>query len=100
MRLKGRRLRTPLRQWCAAASPLSALCVSHGTPTLAIDRTRAHEHLRRLGHQMPQPQAILAASAPFATDIPTLGAAARPETVYDFYRFPEALYRLRHPTPG
>jgi len=81
-------------------APLPALFVSHGSPTLALDRTRAHEHLRRLGRELPRPRAILAASAHFASDVPTLGAAERPETVHDFHGFPEALDRLRHPAPG
>lgn len=83
---------------CAASLP--ALFVSHGSPTLAIDRTRAHEFLRRLGRELPRPRAIIAASAHFTTDIPTLGAADRPETIHDFYGFAAALYRLRHAAPG
>ena len=39
-------------------------------------------------------------SAHWDTAAPVLTGAAKPETIHDFYGFPEPLYRLRYPAPG
>ena len=53
-----------------------------------------------LAKSLPRPKAILVASAHWEAGLPTLTGAARPETVHDFYGFPQPLYRLRYPAPG
>jgi len=53
-----------------------------------------------LGDEIPRPAAILCISAHWETEVPTVGGAARPETVHDFHGFPDELYRLRYPAPG
>jgi 4,5-DOPA dioxygenase extradiol len=74
--------------------------VSHGAPTLAIEKNDTVEFLRRLGAGLGRPRAILCVSAHWATRVPTLSAAERPETIYDFGGFPEELYRVRYDAPG
>jgi 4,5-DOPA dioxygenase extradiol len=82
------------------AAMLPALFVSHGSPMIAIEPTPAHHFLRGLGERLPRPRAILVATAHWTTAEPTVGTAARPETIHDFGGFPEALYQLRYPAPG
>lgn len=53
-----------------------------------------------LGKSLPRPRAILVASAHWETRVPTLTGSAHPETIYDFYGFPDPLYRLKYPAPG
>jgi 4,5-DOPA dioxygenase extradiol len=53
-----------------------------------------------LGRRLGKPRAILIASAHWETNLPMLSGAARPETIHDFYNFPEPLYKLRYPAPG
>jgi 4,5-DOPA dioxygenase extradiol len=79
---------------------MPTLFVSHGSPTLILDQVPARAFLTALGEQVPRPKAIIAVSAHWNTDTPAVSVAARPETIHDFYGFPDALYRLHYDAPG
>ena len=55
---------------------------------------------KAIAERLPRPKAILIASAHWETNLPMLTGSDKPETVHDFYNFPEPLYRLRYPAPG
>lgn len=74
--------------------------VSHGAPTLILEDVPARAFLAELGRQLPRPSAIVAVSAHWDTDVPAVSLARKPETIHDFYGFPEELYRLRYNAPG
>jgi 4,5-DOPA dioxygenase extradiol len=74
--------------------------VSHGAPTLILQESPARTFLASLGRLLPRPKAIVAVSAHWDTDVPAVSLARKPDTIHDFYGFPDALYRLRYAAPG
>jgi 4,5-DOPA dioxygenase extradiol len=66
----------------------------------ALQPGPAGEAWKALGQRMPRPKSILIASAHWETNLPMLTGSEKPETIHDFYNFPEPLYRLRYPSPG
>ncbi len=80
--------------------PLPTLFVSHGPPPLIIEDVPSARFLRDLGDTLARPEAVLCVSAHWETASPSVSAVAAPETIYDFYGFPDALYRLRYAAPG
>jgi 4,5-DOPA dioxygenase extradiol len=79
---------------------LPSVFVSHGSPMHALQPGPAGEAWAALGRRIGRPSAIVIASAHWETEQPLLTGAARPQTIHDFYNFPEPLYRLRYPAPG
>ena len=79
---------------------LPSVFVSHGSPMHALQPGAAGEAWRSLGERLPRPRAILIASAHWETNLPMLTGSEKPETIHDFYNFPEPLYRLRYPASG
>jgi 4,5-DOPA dioxygenase extradiol len=79
---------------------LPALFLSHGSPALVLEDCPARDFLKSVGSLVPKPEAILVVSAHWETEAPRVTTGARPQTVHDFFGFPEALYRLSYEAPG
>ncbi|HYG55448.1 MAG TPA: class III extradiol ring-cleavage dioxygenase [Burkholderiales bacterium] len=79
---------------------LPTVFISHGSPMHALQPGAAGEAWGALGRRVGRPRAIVIASAHWETNVPMLTGSTKPETIHDFYNFPEPLYRLRYPAPG
>lgn len=79
---------------------LPSLFVPHGAPTFALRPGAAGKALRAAAAALPHPRAIIVVSAHWETARPAVGFADRPETLHDFWGFPEALYSLHYPATG
>ncbi|MED6148913.1 hypothetical protein PIB30_057530 [Stylosanthes scabra] len=76
--------------------------ISHGSPELAIDESiPAWKFLKSWKEVCPKrPSSILIVSGHWDTDVPTVNTVDHNDTIYDFYGFPRAMYKLKYPAPG
>ncbi|NQV84391.1 MAG: dioxygenase [Rhodospirillales bacterium] len=87
-----------------AAKNFPSVFVSHGAPTIAQQATPATAFLKGLGVSLGgihgRPKAVLCVSAHWETEKVMTSAAPAPETIHDFFGFPDPLYQLKYPAPG
>lgn len=79
---------------------LPSLFVPHGAPTFALAPGPAGQAISEWAGRLVKARAVLAVSAHWDTARPCLGAAPQPETIHDFWGFPDALYELGYPATG
>jgi hypothetical protein len=77
------------------------LFISHGTPALVLQADDpTNIFLRRLGGILPKPRYVIAVSAHWECNIPTVTASSQPAIVHDYVGFPQSLYELHYQLRG
>lgn len=79
---------------------LPALFIGHGSPMNALLDTAYPRSLRSLATALPRPEAVCVVSAHWLTSGTRVACGPSLRQIYDFYGFPEALYRIRYQPPG
>lgn len=79
---------------------MPAIFIGHGSPTNAIEKNEFTSAWQSLGKQLPKPKAILCISAHWYLEETLISNAEKPELIYDFFGFPDELYKVKYPVSG
>ncbi len=79
---------------------MPSLFLTHGTPSLILERTRYTEFLKNVSARLPKPKAIIIVSAHWNNPVQQVSGAAQLRTLHDYEQAPEELHSFKYPAKG
>lgn len=79
---------------------LPILFIAHGSPMNALANNDYTEAIKALAQSIDRPKAIMVISAHWTTRGTYITSEDQPNTIYDFYGFPEELYNIKYSPKG
>lgn len=84
----------------AQETQMPVLFIGHGSPMNGIEDNEFSGYWKKLGREIPRPQAVLVVSAHWLSRGTRITAMDFPATIHDFGGFPKALFEVQYPSPG
>jgi 4,5-DOPA dioxygenase extradiol len=79
---------------------MPVLFIGHGSPMNIVYNNTYTRSLQSLAASLPRPEAILVVSAHWLTHGTFVCSADKPKQIYDFYGFPDELYKVQYRPHG